>query len=325
MKDFVTLPCRVIEFARGAIVKRGRTELSLYGEAAFDLFSLLFEQLATVNALSKVGEELPASVAAKLREILARLVAERIVVPNTSTDCPTGNTFQWALNIGPVQADISMNRPIILVGANAFSFRLRDALLAAGSANLDVLNFPGLDDKTQTFGELRVGEIDPNAFCILCAPNAQTSALRAAHAYLFRHNLDILPVCIRDLKAEIGPWIRRALLSPCYECVRARQNANMDDPERERASENPEVDGDVWATEAPFVFDAVVTFTALQIILAVFGRGFQAHDEIIEFDPVTCTLNRRLVLRVPGCRVCDSTANEVPVPSIHRRSMVIYK
>lgn len=314
-KNFVINRCHIIEFPKGAIIKRGRTELVLYGDGAYDYLAWAFQILQTVNALADIESTSPANLAEKLQELVSMLLVHRIIqLKSASGKGEEVNLMHWSLGVDMETFDTAMRRKIFVVGEKTISKALVSALESSGHLDICGFSFDEFSENNKSYGA------DMAALYLLCSAGVESAKFRSIHADLYRAGVEIVPIFVRQLYAEFGPWIRRGLNTPCYECLRARQNSNMEDAERERANEYCDSLGEDLNGHSHVALMAIINLIVAQINLFVLGRPIFERDEVAEFDPITFELSRRIIRRVPKCHVCDETYNYAATPAIRRRS-----
>lgn len=100
--------------------------------------------------------------------------------------------------------------------------------------------------------------------------------------------------------------------APCFECLRARENATMDDPDVERACEY-DAAARQSARGAHVAMARIVGEVATFEIDAALTLGSrQGIGHVLEVAPMRGAMTRRPVLRVPRCSVCSSTTHRPP-------------
>ena len=74
--------------------------------------------------------------------------------------------------------------------------------------------------------------------------------MRPWNEFCVRHRRPFLPVVLQDLIGYIGPIVVPGETA-CFECLRARQNSNLINPETQRAAEARAFDGQAIAAAHP--------------------------------------------------------------------------
>jgi thiazole/oxazole-forming peptide maturase SagC family component len=111
-------------------------------------------------------------------------------------------------------------------------------------------------------------------------------------------------VIIEKLRGYIGPLVVPGETA-CYECLRRRQNAHLNDPEVERESEitppGPKIVG--FHPSIASVLGDIAAFELTKLysdVLPLRNSGNQ-----IEVDLLTSKMMKRKVFKVPRCAVCS--------------------
>ncbi|NBB84497.1 MAG: hypothetical protein GVY28_13985, partial [Alphaproteobacteria bacterium] len=283
------LPVQVIEVDDGVLLARGSTQVRLTGRGAFDVVA---DVLTALQPPGRPRSELLAAAAgperAKLGQLLDLLVARRLVVPSEGAPPladpgadAAEDVFFW--DFGLAAADVRARfaeRRVHVAGVNRLGVALAEALGRAGFTDLALIDAPLLRNLAlfDDAGALRPGALPADA----PAPIEETAWRGAADAggdgrpdllvvtsdfggkALFRPwnewavgaGVAFFPVVLQQLVGSIGPYVQ-PYETPCYECVRGRENANMDDPAAQRALESMAFEGQ-FATGAHPLMPAMV-------------------------------------------------------------------
>jgi thiazole/oxazole-forming peptide maturase SagC family component len=122
------------------------------------------------------------------------------------------------------------------------------------------------------------------------------------------------PIVLEDEVASLGPLVVPGD-GPCYECLVARQDANVADPERARATESHAFFAqDVVGFVQPMA--RVAADLAAVDLLKYFSRVLSGGvaGRLIEADLMAPSLRTRTVLRAPRCPVCSPGARAADAP-----------
>jgi bacteriocin biosynthesis cyclodehydratase domain-containing protein len=122
------------------------------------------------------------------------------------------------------------------------------------------------------------------------------------------------PIVLEDEVATLGPLVIPGE-GPCYECLVARQDANLADLERTRATEAHAFFGqDVTGFVQPMA--RVAADLAAVDLLKYFSRVLPGGvaGRLIEADLMAPSLHTRTVLRAPRCPVCSPARSESGSP-----------
>lgn len=349
-------PVRVqfIEVKNGIILKRGSMELKVDGEHAAQVVGIILNLAGDGGATT---EELCSAFAAPMRpvvrQLIKRLVDRRILVP-IKGDAPAPNgveheeaennldIFYW--NFGETNERVTQRlttRAFTILGVNTISRQITMLLTQLGVEQLEVVDDPLLanlnlfdDDRTlnaqqwpatlpqpRSFQEWS-GMTDPQSLGTLIATSdfGGLQGMRRWNEFAVQAGCHFLPVVLQNLIGYIGPLVIPGDTA-CFECLRARQNSHMLDPENERAAEAKAFEGQLVAGFHPAMAAAVGDITVIELT-KVYG-GFVAPllaGYLVELNLLDSRMRARKVLKVPRCKVCSTllshTATNITTSSL---------
>ena len=261
------------------------------------------------------------------------LLARRLLVPSELTEpalkIPENSldVFYWHFGVSADQVTTRLNsRKLVIIGVNNISRRMVSSLIDLGIENFQVVDDPWMrnpalfDDGENLLGtrwppnlgepvKLSVWEnqIDPTFVnCIIAASDLGThQGIRDWNEFCVKNRCHFLPVILQDLIGYVGPLVVPGETA-CYECLRQRQNAHMNDPEVERASETITSTGPKVVGFHPSMASILGDIAAFELtklysnVLPLQNVGTQ-----IEVDLLTSKMMKRKVLKVPRCAVCS--------------------
>jgi bacteriocin biosynthesis cyclodehydratase domain-containing protein len=143
-------------------------------------------------------------------------------------------------------------------------------------------------------------------------------AIRRWNATCVEHGLMLMPVVLDRMRGEIGPIVIPKETA-CYECLRARENANLTDPVKERLAEQAAVVGQIRNTFHGAMAGAVAEFAALEIAKLLSGAMLPKMGAFTTLALLEPSLQTRYVLKVPRCRVCSPMLWR-PAPNLENRA-----
>jgi thiazole/oxazole-forming peptide maturase SagC family component len=125
--------------------------------------------------------------------------------------------------------------------------------------------------------------------------------------------VQFLPVVLQDLIGTVGPLVIPGE-SACLECLRARENAHMDDPEKRRASEYGAFHGQVVNAFHPSMASILGDLAAMELV-KFHGQLMRSQlvGHLIEVNLVAPEITVRRVLKLPRCEVCGSVVSRSPI------------
>ena len=131
--------------------------------------------------------------------------------------------------------------------------------------------------------------------------------LRRWNEYAVGHGVSFFPVVLQHMVGSIGPVIV-PYETPCYECVRGRENSNMDDPETQRELETAAFEGQFSAGYHPLMPRLVADQAAFELTKVYSGIDTRPTGRLITISPLSNALSVHRVLRLPYCPVCGVDA-----------------
>jgi bacteriocin biosynthesis cyclodehydratase domain-containing protein len=336
--QFALLGIQAIPFADGIVIRRGRARVFLRGEGLSELVDLIVRRSAEGNGVSLAGlmADIEGTRHTALKELLDRLIAERMLVP---ADGATGDErpediFYW--NHG---ASASIGREnvakveIAVFGVNHIALPLLGNLRTCGFRAVTLVDHPALrnldffNDRQELRPEIAAAMGTPPrglddwtekgkpADChIVCSDFGGLDLMREWNRKCVASGTTFYPIVLEDEVASLGPLIVPGE-GPCYECMVAREDANRDDPALSRASEAHAFFGqDVTGFVQPMA--RVAADLAAVDLLKYFSRTLPGGvaGRLIEADLMTPALRTRNVLRAPRCPVCAPARVEAPSP-----------
>ncbi len=268
-----------------------------------------------------------------VEHLIDMLLARRLLVPSEVTE-PSPNIpessldiFYWHFGVSTDQVTTRLNsRNLVIIGVNSISRRLISSLTDVGVENFQVVDDPCMrnpdlfDDEGNLLEarwspnlsepmELREWEdhIEPASVnCIIAASDLGThQGIRDWNAFCVKNRCHFLPVILQDLIGYVGPLVVPGETA-CYECLRQRQNAHMNDPEVQRASEIITSNGQKVVGFHPSMASILGDIAAFELtklysdVLPLRSIGNQ-----IEVNLLTSKIMKRKVLKVPRCAVCS--------------------
>ena len=262
------LPAQVLDTPSGVIVKRGRGELLAQGPQARELVMVILRAGAGAGfVLDELLESMPASVRPAVGELIEALAVRRMLVAGDGqTDRTAGSetpldVFHWSF--GATTAAVSDRldaAPIAVLGLNSISRQLAVSLARGGAGRVEIVDY-ALLRSLREFGEAEEPELerwpdelaepvayadwaarvgDPDAEPLGClvatADFGGLQQMRPWNEHCVETRIPFLAVVLQDMVGYVGPLVIPGETA-CFECLRARQNSHLADPETERAAE----------------------------------------------------------------------------------------
>ena len=332
------LPVQVVETDDGVLLSRGTTQVRLTGAGAFDV---LYEVLPRLQPPGQSRASLLAAVAgperSKLAALIDLLVARRLVVADADTAKTPAvdgaeDVFFWdfGLAAADVRARFAQQR-VHIVGVNRVGLALAGALKQSGFTDLTVVDAPMLRNLTlyDSAGQRRVetiaadlpGAVDELAWragtevdtqnrptvLVVTSDFGGKALLRPWNEWAVAAGVAFFPVVLQQLVGSIGPFVVPRE-TPCYECVRGRENSNMDDPAAQRRLESMAFEGQFAAGYHPLMPRLVADHAAFELTKIYCGIGGGPVGRLMTVSPLDGDVTVHRVLKLPFCPVCGVDA-----------------
>ena len=330
VKRYRSLPARVVQFDDGAILKRGAMETRIRGERALEVLQYVLETTREGVDLDDVRARFAEIDRPGLDELLRHLMDRRVIVEVREEEAvePTVETpesiFYWDFNQEALEArDRLRDVRLAIAGVNEVSLELERSLRRSGYENIriiDALVFRNSRLFTSN-GRLKDGfstETTPLSIdewgdsvkaegvdCVVAtSDHGGAHWMRKWNELCVRSKTPFFPVCLQDMVGYIGPLVIPGETA-CAECLRARQNSNLESPAEDRALEPSAFQGQEVVSFHPCMPAAVAHIAAMELI-KFHGKGLPNTrvGTLIEFNLLGPHVNSRKVLRIPNCTVC---------------------
>lgn len=327
------LGIQAIPYADGIVIRRGSTRLFLRGAGLGDILDLLVRRSAEGNGVTLNG--LMADVETVrhdgLRTLFQRLTAERLLVPadGASGERPE-DVFYWNHGASAAIGRANVAKVEIAVfGVNHIALPLLGNLRSCGFRAVTLVDHPALrnldffNDRDELRPEIAgamatpprsldewTAKAKPAACHIVCSDFGGLDLMRDWNRKCVASSTKFYPIVLEDEVATLGPLVVPGE-GPCYECLVARQDANVADPGRRRASEAHAFFGqEVTGFVQPMA--RVAADLAAVDLLKYFSRVLPGGvaGRLIEADLMAPSLRTRTVLKAPRCPVCSPARNE---------------
>jgi bacteriocin biosynthesis cyclodehydratase domain-containing protein len=327
----VALAVQLIDVPQGVIVKRGVEEVFVAGEAAAEVVTGLLTAAGTIPggvrpeelAAMMRGERHQLDVGGIVSELCARKILVGVAERPRYAERPD-EVLAWNLGVHPEAAAARLDAVSLnLLGVNLVSGAIADGLSAIG-VPCHVVDHPDLRN-VRLFtadGRLRPdawhGRPAPEAFdtwqatppagdliCLVaCSDFGGLQALAEWNARTFRSGWHFLPVVLQNLVGIVGPLVMPGETA-CFQCLLARENANLPAAPMTRAVETAAFQGQSIAAYHPAMAATIGNVAALELTKHYgYGWASAAIGKTIEVNMMAATMRSRPILKVPGCPVC---------------------
>lgn len=327
------VPIQIIRLEDGLLLKRGCTEIKV-PDGSIEMVARILT-LADQNGVTReeLSNQFSPDEHHSAENLIDLLLARRLLVPSELTEpdpkIPESSLdiFYWHFGVSADQVTTRLNsRKLVIIGVNNISRRLVSALADLGVENFQVVDDPCMRNPAlfDEGGNLLEARWSPNLSesvklsvwekqmdhasvnCIIAASDLGThQGIRDCNAFCVQKRCHFLPVILQDLIGYVGPLVIPGETA-CYECLRQRQNAHMNDPEVERASETMTSTGQKVVGYHPSMASVLGDIAAFELtklysdVLPLRNVGTQ-----IEVNLLTSKMMKRKILKVPRCAVCS--------------------
>lgn len=330
------LALQVLRVRDGVILKRGCSEFRIIGAGAAEIIPILIRKMegALVTTEELCGF-FPSTDRPVVKEFVSRLMQARLLVacegiqpvhtqPETNLDI-----FYWHFGSSAQETGRQLNsHRIVIQGVNGISRQLVIALTNSGWEDVVVVDEPSLRNLSffdptgklifDNWHQNHKPPIDPEQWanksemtssdCLVATSDVgPLEAMRRWNEYSVQQFCHFFPIVLRNGTGYIGPLVVPGETA-CYECLRSRQNANMDDPESARATEAFVFEEQRQHVSGCHPSMASVLGDIAGMELTKFYSGLLPWPNVgslVEINLLIPSLHVRRVLKIPRCIVCN--------------------
>lgn len=334
------LPLQYMELADGVILKRGRHEIKIGGPRASRVVQLVLGLTADGSATrEEIAGQFAMPDRADVSALVEQLEARRFLVPANSPDAAHAvpesslDVFYWHFGLVAERVNAGFKGRIVILGVNCISRQLASSLRAAGLDNLDVIHYPLLCNLRLLASD---GSVSPEHWpsslprpldydiwkqdfdaqtlgCLVATSDfGGLGLMRPWNEFCVRAQRHFLPVVLQDLVGYVGPLVVPGETA-CFECLRARQNSNVADPDVARLPEERAFVEQATVGFHPSMASILGDLAALE--LARFYGQFappRIVGSLLEVSMLAPSIDVRKVLKVPRCRICSPMNRHAP-------------
>jgi len=136
--------------------------------------------------------------------------------------------------------------------------------------------------------------------------------MREWNQFCYEANIQFFPVVLQNAVGYVGPLIVPGETA-CFECLRARQNSHLADPEIQRATEYRAFEGQLVNGFHPSMASVLGDIAAFELT-KFYGRVPRWRvGTLIEVNLLIPSIVTRKVLKIPRCSVCSQLNKHSPV------------
>ena len=119
------------------------------------------------------------------------------------------------------------------------------------------------------------------------------------------NRIDLLPVCLTDMIAYIGPLVIPKE-SACVECCINRVNSNQTNYEIFNDIDNCRAQGQLTASIHPSMVNSISELALLEFTTYYTRMVIRAPDLMTQVDFLSSRMEQSKILKVPRCHVCSN-------------------
>lgn len=341
------LPFQVVELADGVIVRRGCSEFKILGPDASLAITALRRILQQPRTVEEIIGFFPTEHAPAIHRLLERLLAHRFLIYFTGDkEDNRDRNFEEAVEVfdwhfgdreSPPSSSLKQKR-IAVFGVNTISQRIAELFAELEIVNAVIVDHPSLRNLRMfdseesldrhrwrsTLVPLAYDQWNANAplDCLIATSDfGGLQLMREWNNYCLRRNIVFLPCVLQSMIGYAGPLVIPGE-TPCFECLRARQNANLTSPADYRATEYHATEGQFVVGYHP-IMSATLADIAMFELTKFFAQLYPVTKigHIIEINLLASSMRARKVLRIPRCPSCSSLLR-VPSMSLKKELFV---
>jgi bacteriocin biosynthesis cyclodehydratase domain-containing protein len=326
-----TLPVQLIDLPDGVLVKRGCTEFKINGAEA----RTVVETILAAALERATCEEICARFTVNARSIVADLVEQlnsRGILVNADQAASTMDDIENSIDVfywhfGKQTHEILRrinNHRFAILGVTCVSRELVSALTELKFGNFDVIDYPPLRnlrlfdeggtiadqwplalkrplDYRQWTEELQALPFD----CIIATSDFGYSPILIEwNRFCVERNCHFLPLVLHNLMGYFGPLVIPGETA-CFHCLQTRQNAHMQAPLLQRASQQRAFEGQMIIGFHPCMASILANIAAFEISRFFGGLPKPQVGTLIEVNLLNAQVLTRKVLKVPRCVACS--------------------
>lgn len=326
----LALPVQIQKADDGVYVVRGPTVFKVGGQGAAEVLEALFSAIGPEGATpSSIAALFAAPHRPAILTLIDQLRARRILVPaSPSSPDPTlepeaeseQDIFYWSFGttVKEVHNRLSEVRVAVL-GVNAISERLFPALQAAGFSDTTLVDVPLLRNVRQFSGgtppawasaavsedEWNSGTVlDTGVTLVATSDYGGVEQMRAWNRRAVSAGSTFLPVLLDRFTAFVGPLVVPGG-TPCYACLLARENSNLDNPAASRATEAGAFHGQFVNGFLPSMASIAADVGVVELLRFHCRALPYKVGALIEIKMLMASMTARPLLKVPHCPVCS--------------------
>lgn len=320
---------RIVRTAEGVVLKRAATEISILGDGAAEFVESVVAAIGEGASRAEICAQFSAPEQALVGDLVDQLVASRLLQvaaeapPGAATDPGADSHLDllyWQLGDTARAVTERIDRAgVVLVGRNPIMRQLARTLVATGVTALRVIDDPRLRDDRAARGEdrdeplARLPSLDGDARdrdgrvgCLVAgSSHGDQHALRTWNARCVERGQRFLPVLLQNFVGYVGPVVVPGE-SACFDCLRARWNARVDQVATLGAVDDLAVEDRGIVGFHPAMASMLGDLASFELTRLLGGGLPNRRIGVqIELNLLRPQLTTRRVLKVPRCPTCS--------------------
>lgn len=323
--DHWICPFQVMEFKSGLVLKRGSHQVFLPdGQHLLPLLETIQSRSLEMVSRLELENQLPTGLRSfwpalreKLSETGILLARGDNRISEVSKEGPE-DVYYWEMGTTRQKVLAAVARTgLVVIGLNRLSLQLIRALVEAGVEGVGLIDDPFLRS------ELLEIPNDWGDSSGILPPGTSIQQLESSQAQvvvpvlefggqsrLLNYNQHVLdsgkkcyPVYLENGIGHLGPMVEPGK-GPCLECLRIRQNANIDEAHKIRAFEAHAGEGQPTTAIHPSACSMLAHLACLELLRYFAVPDNSVSGKWIEVGLPTARTTAHNILRLPNCPAC---------------------
>ncbi len=316
----------LVELDDGVLVVRGSTEVQIQGSIAKAFVEAILE--ATSGDIGVTFDDVMSLFPEPAQEFAStlfdRLVSRNILVDQDHSIQPTRamesplDIFRWELSLTEEDAIREIDSAsIVVIGKNYISMRFCEAVESWGLGDLiKIIDDPWLrSDAAAARWPDKLGNVfaddswennlpETDVAVVVAATEAgATEILRDVNRACFVRKFTFLPISMKRTVGFVGPMVFPGE-TPCYECLYARENANIEKASVARAAEQMRKTTKRLPGFIPSMASVLGDVAGVQFIQLISKLAANGYGNMLEVNLLVPELVSHAILKVPRCQLC---------------------
>jgi thiazole/oxazole-forming peptide maturase SagC family component len=333
-------PVKLI-YDKGAVfIVRGCQEIRITGDFASEIVSSIINFASEKPvAIKDIINQFAAPDRDAIHNLIKHLIEKSILVPENATQeintQPENSLdiFYWHFNESATNVIEKYQRNrIALIGVNSITRQLAVTLSESGASNFAIVDDPFLRNEEMfrnnepirdkwpfdtpaplTIEQWSNEDKDLQFDCMAVSSDfGFTPMISKWNSLCVSNNRKMIPLVLDRMVGYVGPLIVPGETA-CYECLRARENSNMDDYSLKRRTENVSFECQKIRGRHPAMASIIGNMAAMELTSFYSGIKQVKVGYMVEIKMLEPDMQMRKVLKLPRCPVCSPFKNHSAV------------